>query len=58
MLVNGTLEGEVELLCSRCLTAYTMRVGQQINVVYEPSIVINKEEHYNLKRDELDTGFM
>ncbi len=57
VLVNGTLEGEVELLCSRCLTAYTMRVGQQINVVYEPSIVINKEEHYNLKRDELDTGF-
>jgi uncharacterized protein len=57
VLVNGMLEGEVELLCSRCLNAYTMRVRLQINVVYEPSEVINKEEHYKLKSDELDTGF-
>ncbi len=57
VLVNGMLEGEVELLCSRCLNAYTMRVEQQINVVYEPSAVINKEEHHKLNRDELDTGF-
>ena len=57
VLVNGMLEGEVELMCSRCLNAYTMRVRPQINVVYEPSEVINKEEHHKLKSDELDTGF-
>jgi len=57
VLVNGMLEGKVELLCSRCLNAYTMQVRPQINVVYEPSEVINKEEHHKLKSDELDTGF-
>ena len=57
VLVNGFLEGEVELLCSRCLNTYTMSVRTQINVVYEPSEVINKEEHHKLKSDELDTGF-
>ncbi len=57
VLVDGTVEGEVELQCSRCLNAYTMIVRQQINVVYESSEVINKEEHHKLKRDELDTGF-
>jgi len=57
VVLNGMLEGEVELVCSRCLNAYTLRVRPQINVVYEPSEVINKEEHYKLKSDELDTGF-
>ena len=57
VLVNGMLDGELELVCSRCLNVYTMRVRPQINVVYEPSEVINKEEHHKLKSDELDTGF-
>jgi|SRR5208283_543509 len=57
VVVNGILEGEVELVCSRCLNAFTLGVQPQINVVYEPSEVINKEEHHKLKRDELDTGF-
>jgi uncharacterized protein len=57
VLVNGAIEGDVELLCSRCLNMYTTKVQSQINVVYEPSATINREEHYRLKRDELDTGF-
>ncbi len=57
VLVNGMMEGEIELLCSRCLNAYTMKCKQQINVVYEPSEVLNKEEHHKLKSDELDMGF-
>ncbi len=55
--VDGTLEGEVELLCSRCLNAYTMKVRSQVNVVYEPSDTINREERHKLKSDELDIGF-
>jgi uncharacterized protein len=57
VLVDGVLEGDVELLCSRCLIAYTMKVRSPINVVYEPSKVINREEHHKLKSDELDMGF-
>lgn len=57
VLVNGMLEGDVELLCSRCLNAYNMGVRSQINVVYEPSERINKEERHKLKSDELDIGF-
>ena len=55
--VNGMLEGDVELLCSRCLNAYTMKVCSQVNVVYEPSYTVNKEERHKLKSDELDIGF-
>jgi len=57
VLVNGVLEGDVELQCSRCLNAFTVRVQSPVNVVYEPSKTINKEERYRLKRDELDIGF-
>ncbi len=57
VLVNGMIEGDVELLCSRCLNAYTMGVLSQIDVVYEPSERINKEERHKLKSDELDIGF-
>ena len=57
VLVNGSLDGEIEMQCSRCLNAYTFKVQSQVNVVYEPSATINKEEHHRLKRDELDIGF-
>src|SRR5208337_4684396 len=54
--VSGMLEGDVELLCSRCLNAYTMKVRSEIAVVYEPSDIVNKEERHKLESDELDIG--
>lgn len=57
LLVNGRMEGDVELQCSRCLNTYAARVESAVNVVYEPSSTVNKEEHHKLKSDELDIGF-
>jgi uncharacterized protein len=57
VLVDGSIEGDVELICSRCLNSYTMGVKSQINVVYEPAAMINREEHHRLRSDELDMGF-
>lgn len=57
VLVNGSMEGDIELTCSRCLNAYAMKASSPINVVYEPSAMLDKEEHHKLKSDELDIGF-
>jgi uncharacterized protein len=57
VLVNGMLEADVGLLCSRCLNVYTMEVRSGINVVYEPAERINREERCKLSSDELDIGF-
>ncbi|MBF0558335.1 MAG: DUF177 domain-containing protein [Nitrospirae bacterium] len=57
VLVSGTLDGDVELQCSRCLNAYTVKVQAPVNIVYEPSNTLNKDEHHRLKSDELDIGF-
>ncbi len=55
--VKGTLKSEVELQCSRCLKPFPLAVASNIDVVYNPAEEINREEHYELKGDELNTGF-
>lgn len=57
VIITGTAKGTVELQCSRCLKVLDMDIDSIINVVYHPASEINKEEHYELKGDELDTGF-
>lgn len=57
VIVTGTASGDVELQCSRCLRIFNMNIDSQIDVVYHSAAEINKEEHYELKGDELDTGF-
>ncbi|GER94412.1 hypothetical protein A45J_2173 [hot springs metagenome] len=57
VIITGRAKGTVELQCSRCLKAFDMDIDSAINVVYHPASEINKEEHYELKGDELDTGF-
>lgn len=57
VLVKGTVDADVELQCSRCLKSFTMHIQSPLNVVYDPAEMINREENYKLKSDELDTGF-
>lgn len=57
VIITGTAKGTVELQCGRCLKIFGMDIDSRIDVVYHPASEINKEEHYELKCDELDTGF-
>ncbi len=57
VIVSGDVESEVELECSRCLTHYAARLSSPISVVYRPAEAFKKEEHHELKGDELETGF-
>lgn len=57
ILVNGTLSGDVELQCSRCLKNFSANIKSLIDVVYHPVEDIRKIEHHELKGDELDTIF-
>ncbi|HAK87849.1 MAG: hypothetical protein A2077_06645 [Nitrospirae bacterium GWC2_46_6] len=56
-IVTGNAGADVELQCSRCLKVFTMKVNSDINVVYRPAEDIVREEHYEIRGDELDTGF-
>jgi uncharacterized protein len=57
VLVKGTLSGDVELQCSRCLKDFSANIKSSIDVVYHPVEDIRKVEHHELKGDELDTIF-
>lgn len=57
VIVNGNVGADVELQCSRCLNVFTLKVNSDINVVYRPAEDIGREEHYEIRGDELDTGF-
>jgi uncharacterized protein len=57
VIVDGVLNADIEQQCSRCLKIFKMSIRTQIGVVYHPAEDINREEHYELKGDELDTGF-
>lgn len=57
VIVSGTTRGNIKLQCSRCLKTFDISIESHIDVVYRPTAEINKEEHYELKGDELNTGF-
>lgn len=55
--VKGLESADIEQQCSRCLNTFIMNIKTQIDVVYHPAADIGKEEHYELKGDELNTEF-
>lgn len=57
VIITGIANAETEQQCSRCLKVFSMNIKSDIDIVYRPVIDINKDEHYELKSDELDTGF-
>ncbi len=57
VFIRGVVSGTIELQCSRCLKTFTMDIKSRIEVVYHPAESIGRDEHYELKSDELDMGF-
>lgn len=57
VLVRGTVSGDVELQCGRCLKNFIMPVRSRMDVVYHPEDVNKKEESRGLTADELDSEF-
>lgn len=57
VMVNGMVSGDVELQCSRCLASFPLHVESAFDVVYDPAEAVARDEHHELKSDELDTGF-
>jgi uncharacterized protein len=57
VLVAGETRGEVTLQCGRCLKEFVLPVESALNTVYHPAETLKREEHYELRRDELDAGF-
>jgi len=55
--VKGFESADIEQQCSRCLNSFIMNIKTQIDVVYHPAVDVGKEEHYELKGDELNTEF-
>jgi uncharacterized protein len=57
VLVSGVMDTVVELQCGRCLKNFDMDIKSRLEVVYHPAKEIGKEEHRELKGDELESGF-
>jgi len=57
VFVRGVMDAVVELECGRCLKQFGMDVKSRLEVVYHPAGEIQREEHKELKGEELDTGF-
>ncbi len=57
VMVRGSVSGDVELSCGRCLQTFTVTVDTPVNITYHPAEEINREEHHELKGDELDMAF-
>jgi uncharacterized protein len=57
VFVRGVADAVIEQQCSRCLKIFSVDLKVNIDTVYRPSKEINIEEHYELKSDEMETGF-
>jgi len=57
IFVRGFISCQVEQQCSRCLKSFGAKITSNLNVVYRPFDYMGREEHYELKEDELETGF-
>lgn len=56
IVVDGTMNTEIELECSRCLKTFRKRLDAPVHMVYHPIDEMRSEAH-ELKSDELDMGF-
>lgn len=57
VIITGTVSADVELNCSRCLKDYPARIDSRVEVTYHPSSGINRDEHHQLKGDELESSY-
>ena len=56
VIVEGSLNAELEFECSRCLKKFRRVMDVSVNVVYHPVKELGDDRH-GLKDDEMDMGF-
>lgn len=56
IVVDGSMNTEIELECSRCLKTFKRRIDDPVHMVYHPIGELGSEAH-ELRSDELDLGF-
>lgn len=57
VLFKGEITASLELKCGRCLKDFRKDMDIDVDVVYHSLSEIKVEEKYEIKEDELDTGF-
>ncbi len=57
VLVNGSIHGRVTLRCSRCLADFEQDLSIDIDLRYHPVGDLEKEEAYEVPKDEINIGF-
>jgi uncharacterized protein len=55
--VRGSLRGEMEVLCARCLDPIRMPVSCAIDLFYRPMTQIAREEEVEIQEAETEVGF-
>ncbi len=57
LVIQGEITVKAELECSRCLKSFSSEINVPVNVMYHPVEELKAEGKYEIKEDELDTGF-
>lgn len=57
LIIQGEISSKAELECSRCLRKYTDELHAQVDVTYHPLEELKAEGKYEVRENELDTGF-
>lgn len=57
VLLKGEITASLRLACSRCLKDFTRDVSIPVDLAYHPLDELRVEEKYELRPDELNTGF-
>lgn len=57
LVIQGEITVKAELECSRCLKSFSNEIKVPVNVMYHPVEELKAEGKYEIKEDELDTGF-
>jgi len=55
--VSGEIKGKLKLQCSRCLCYFHKKVKLNIELSYLPIEDINKEEKYEIRKDESNISY-
>jgi len=53
----GTVDGELELMCSRCLEAYRLPVAAPFDLRYLPASAVSAEAEHEMDDDDLETSY-
>jgi DUF177 domain-containing protein len=58
VLISGSFNGDVPLVCSRCLEPFRFRTGDRFDLYCEPGGEGRPEEAHELADDELDVTYL